>query len=111
MTPLDRLIHFSLQHRVLVIAGAGLLPLLGGWWTANLPIDIFPDLSAPTVTVITEAPGSAPEEMETEIERLQECVDEAQREFDDAVQDAYDEVDEPSEGEEVRLSLEDAKDL
>jgi CzcA family heavy metal efflux pump len=64
MTMLDRLIRFSLQHRLLVLAAAALMLLLGGWWTAEIPIDIFPDLSAPTVTVITEAAGTAPEEVE-----------------------------------------------
>ncbi len=64
MSPLDRLTRSSLRHRVLVIATATALLLAGGWWIADLPVDIFPDLSAPTVTVITEAPGMAPEEVE-----------------------------------------------
>ncbi|HVS02934.1 MAG TPA: efflux RND transporter permease subunit [Thermoanaerobaculia bacterium] len=62
--PLERLIRFSLRHGWLVLAAAGLLTLLGGIWIATLPVDIFPDLSAPAVTVITEAPGMAPEEIE-----------------------------------------------
>ena len=64
MGRLERLIRFSLRHRWLVVLGAGILTLLGGAWIATLPVDIFPDLSSPTVTVITEAPGMAPEEIE-----------------------------------------------
>ncbi len=64
MGRLERLIRFSLRHRWLVLAGAGLLTALGAVWIAGLPVDIFPDLSAPTVTVITEVPGMAPEEIE-----------------------------------------------
>jgi copper/silver efflux system protein len=64
MRPLERLIRSSLRHQWLVLAAAGLLTLLGAAWIASLPVDIFPDLSAPTVTIITEAPGMAPEEVE-----------------------------------------------
>jgi CzcA family heavy metal efflux pump len=64
MTLLDRLIRFSLTHRGLVLAAAGILLVAGSTWVANMPVDIFPDLSAPTVTVVTEASGMAPEEVE-----------------------------------------------
>ncbi|MFP3940247.1 MAG: efflux RND transporter permease subunit [Thermoanaerobaculia bacterium] len=64
MGPLERLIRFSLRHPWLVLGGAGLLTALGAAWIAGLPVDVLPDLSAPTVTVITEAPGMAPEEIE-----------------------------------------------
>ncbi|MDA8016909.1 MAG: efflux RND transporter permease subunit [Thermoanaerobaculia bacterium] len=64
MTTLDRLIRFSLQHQLLVLSLGGLLLLGGALWTAMMPVDIFPDLSAPTVTVVTEAPGLAPEDVE-----------------------------------------------
>jgi CzcA family heavy metal efflux pump len=61
---LDAIIRSSLKHRVAVLAAAVLLLVLGGFVALRLPIDIFPDLSAPTVTVITEAEGMAPEEVE-----------------------------------------------
>jgi CzcA family heavy metal efflux pump len=61
---LHRLILWSLANRLLVVLAASLL-LAGGIWTAlQLPVDVFPDLTAPTVTILAEAPGMAPEEVE-----------------------------------------------
>ena len=61
---LNKIIHFSLNNRVIVLVAA-LLLLLGGTYTAKqMEIDVFPDLNAPTVVVMTEANGMAAEEVE-----------------------------------------------
>ena len=61
----DKLIKISLENRLIVLA-ASLFLLVGGMFVAFLlPVDVFPDLTAPTVTVLTEAHGMAPEEVET----------------------------------------------
>ena len=61
---LDYIMRTSLQNRlVVVVAAAGLL-LAGYFVSRDVPVDVFPDLTAPTVTVMTEAHGMAPEEVE-----------------------------------------------
>ncbi len=59
----DKLILFSLQKRLVVLLSAILLLLLGTYITIDLPVDVFPDLTAPTVTIMTEAHGMAAEEV------------------------------------------------
>ncbi len=61
---LDWLIHASLKNRGLVLALTLVLALYGGYQATQLPIDVFPDLNRPTVTIMTEAHGLAPEEVE-----------------------------------------------
>lgn len=62
---LNQLIRFSLAHRSLILAGAIVLLILGIKKTLELPVDVLPDLTKPTVTLLTEAKGYAPEEVET----------------------------------------------
>jgi len=62
---LNRIIAFSLKNRMLVLAAAVILMVYGGYLTLQARIDVLPDLNKPTVTVMTEAPGLAPEEVET----------------------------------------------
>ncbi|HXH26098.1 MAG TPA: efflux RND transporter permease subunit, partial [Vicinamibacterales bacterium] len=62
---MKRLISWSIDHHWLVASLSVLLAAAGLWTARGMPIDVFPDLTAPTVTILAEGRGMAPEEMET----------------------------------------------
>ncbi|HVT44590.1 MAG TPA: efflux RND transporter permease subunit [Thermoanaerobaculia bacterium] len=64
---IDRIIQWSLRNRLIVIVTAALLLVWGTYEAVKMPVDVFPDLTAPTVTVVAEAHGMAPQEVETQI--------------------------------------------
>ncbi|XOV69869.1 MAG: efflux RND transporter permease subunit [Verrucomicrobiota bacterium] len=64
---LNSLIQFSLRHRVVILTAAVILLAVGIQLGRKLPVEVLPDLTKPTVTILTEAPGLAPEEVETRI--------------------------------------------
>jgi CzcA family heavy metal efflux pump len=60
----NKIIRFSLEHKLFILV-AGILLMIAGLWSANrTDIDVFPDLTAPQVVVMTDAHGMAPEEVE-----------------------------------------------
>ena len=61
---IDALIRWSLAHRAVVVALAAAFLVWGGWTASRMPVDVLPDLTAPTVTILAEAPGMDPLEIE-----------------------------------------------
>ena len=62
---IDGLIRWSLGHRTIVVALAAGFLVWGGWTASRIPLDVLPDLTAPTVTILAEAPGMDPLEVES----------------------------------------------
>jgi CzcA family heavy metal efflux pump len=62
---IDALIRWSLHNKLIVLTLAAILLGWGGWQAFRLPVDVLPDLTAPTVTILVEGHGIAPEEMES----------------------------------------------
>jgi HME family heavy-metal exporter len=67
------LVSQSLKHRVLVLVAAAVLIAFGTLTARQLPVDVFPDLNRPTVTIMTEAEGLAPQEVEQRVTHLIEA--------------------------------------
>jgi CzcA family heavy metal efflux pump len=64
---LARLIAFSIRHATLVLIAAGMLLVFAGLRVGKMPVDVFPELSAPTVVIMTEAGGLAADEVEMNV--------------------------------------------
>lgn len=64
---IDLLLRWSLRNRAVVLGAALVLLVWGGWTATRMPVDVFPDLTAPTVTVLTEGHGMAPQELELRV--------------------------------------------
>ncbi len=61
---LNKILNFSLNNRLLIVVASVLLIVFGSYVATRMEVDVFPDLTAPTVVVLTEAHGMAPEEVE-----------------------------------------------
>ena len=61
---LNKIIHYSLHNRLVVVCAAILLLIAGTYTAMHTEVDVFPDLNAPTVVIMTEANGMAAEEVE-----------------------------------------------
>ena len=64
---LNKIISYSLHNRLMIIVASVLLLVAGIYTASKMEVDVFPDLTAPTVLVLTEAHGMAPEEVEKRV--------------------------------------------
>ena len=64
---LNKMIHWALASRALIIGAALILMVMGLKTATELPVEVLPDLTKPTVIILTESPGLAPEEVETRV--------------------------------------------
>ena len=60
---INKIIEYALNNRLIIIAASALLLIAGIYTASKMEVDVFPDLTAPTVVVLTEAHGMAPEEV------------------------------------------------
>ena len=64
---LDKVTKICLENRLIIIAASILFVVVGAYVTSHMKVDVFPDLTAPTVTIITDVHGMAPEEIEAAV--------------------------------------------
>lgn len=64
---LNAIIRYALNHRLLVVVITAFIIVYGTMAIRDLPVDVFPDVTKPTVTIMTESHGMAPEEVETRV--------------------------------------------
>ena len=64
---LNYMISWSLANRAIILCLAILIMATGIRTATNLPVEVLPDLTKPTVTILTEAPGLSPEEVESQV--------------------------------------------
>ncbi|MDR2937005.1 MAG: CusA/CzcA family heavy metal efflux RND transporter [Rikenellaceae bacterium] len=64
---LNKIINYALHHRLVILLLTAVVTAVGLWTARQMEVDVFPDLTAPTVVVMTEAGGMAPEEVERSV--------------------------------------------
>ncbi len=67
---LNQLIRWSLRNRAIILCLSLLILAMGVKTGSELPVEVLPDLTKPTVTILTESPGLSPEEVETLVTQL-----------------------------------------